>query len=173
MNKNLIITALLVAVACQSVSAALPKDNVSVSMMSKMYTNVSSFVKNHKYACATVGVGALLVGGYKYLSKKLAQYNAQVEPQLDQLVAEVKQLVLEKNKYVTFEQIKAANSRLTIKMGKYVFLEAIYPKLIELANIYMSRMNDLLKPNMTPDQKVIAKGRAFLAAYNFNRTYNQ
>ena len=70
MNKNLIITAFLVAVACQSVSAALPKDNVSVSMMSKMYTNVTSFVKNHKIACATVASSALLVAAYKYVTRE-------------------------------------------------------------------------------------------------------
>ena len=172
MNKNLIITALLIAVSCQSVSAALPlKVEVPISMMSKMYTNVTSFVKNHKIACATVGVSALLVGGYKYLSKKMAQYNARVEPQLDQLVVEIKQVVAQ-DKYVTIERIEAANDSddlwPTIKRGKYVFLEALYPKLIELANTYMSRMNDLLRPNMTHDQKVIAQYRASEAAGNFN-----
>ena len=66
MNKNLIITALLVAVSCQSVSAAVP-----ASMMSKAFTNVTSFAGSHKVAlAATVGVSALLVAGYKYLTKE-------------------------------------------------------------------------------------------------------
>ena len=67
MNKNLIITALLVAVSCQSVSAAVP-----ASMMSKAFTNVTSFAGSHKVAlAATVGVGALLYAGYKYTREQV------------------------------------------------------------------------------------------------------
>ncbi len=172
MNKNLIITALLVAVACQSVSAVAPKVEVPASMMSSTYTAVSSFIGNHKYACATLCVSALLVGGYKYLSKKIAQYKTRVEPELDQLVAEVKQLVAVQDRYLTVERIKAANGSdnllPTIKNGKYVSLDILYPKLTELANTYMISMNNLLSPNMTNEQKVIAQDRAFEAAHKFN-----
>jgi hypothetical protein len=172
MNKNLIITALLVAVAFQPVSAVSPSTLYASLAQFAVFSIPSSVVKNHKVACATVGVSALLYGGYKWASKQLARYNAQVEPQLDQLVAEVKQLVAQ-DKYVTIERIEAANGSgdlwLTIKKGKYKFLEGMYPKLIELANIYMERMNDLLRPNMTYDERVIAQYRASEAASEFNK----
>ena len=68
MNKNLIITALLVAVSCQPVLAVS-----DVSMMSKAFSNVTSFIANHKLAVgATVGVSALLVAGYQYLTREQA-----------------------------------------------------------------------------------------------------
>ena len=64
MNKNVIITALLIAVSCQSVSAALP---VPVSMMSK----VTAFVGSHKAALGvTVASSALLVAAYKYFTRE-------------------------------------------------------------------------------------------------------
>ncbi len=164
MNKNVLLTVLLVAVMCQPVSAVS-----STLMMSKAFTTVTLFVKNHKIACATVGVSALLVGGYKWALKKMAQANARIEPELDQLVAEVKQIVAQ-DKYVTVERIENSSDDLwpTIKKGKYKFLNALYPKLIELADAYMARMNDLLKPNMTHDQRVIAEHEASKAAHEFN-----
>ncbi len=72
MNKNVILTALLIAVSSQSVSAvSFFRPKVEASMASKAFGTVCSFVKNHKLACAaTVGVSALLVGGYKYLTRE-------------------------------------------------------------------------------------------------------
>ncbi len=71
MNKNLILTALLVAVSCQSVSAiVMPTFEVPV-VISNAFTNVTSFVGNHKIAAATVvGISALAVAGYKYLTRE-------------------------------------------------------------------------------------------------------
>jgi hypothetical protein len=171
MNKNLMLTALLIAVMCQPVSAVAPKVDVPISMMSNAYTAVTSFVKNHKMACSVFGVSGLLYGGYKYLLKKRVQWYACVEAELDQLVAEVKETVA-KDTYVTFERIEASENGSdlwpTIKRGKYFYLEALYPKLIELANTYMTRMNDLLRTNMNHDHQVIAQYRASEAAYAFN-----
>jgi|GEM_PF-5744520 len=67
MNKNLMLAALLVAVMCQPVLAV---SEVPASMMSKVFTNVTSFVGNHKLAIgSTLAVSALLVAGYKYVTK--------------------------------------------------------------------------------------------------------
>ena len=167
MNKNLIITALLVAVSCQSVSAAVP-----ASMMSKAFTNVSSFVGSHKIATATVGVSALLYGSYKYLSKKVAQWNSGVEKQLDELVVEVKDIVA-KAKYVTVDQLDDAgikkNPYHCIKADKYALLYCFYPEVIKLANDYIIKMNYCLQPNMTHDQRVIAHKEVVKAMHDFWR----
>ncbi len=166
------LAALLIAVMCQPVSAVAPKVDVPISMMSNAYTAVASFVKNHKMACSVFGVSALLYGGYKYLLKKRVKWYACVEAELDQLVAEVKEMVA-KDTYVTFERIEASKNGSdlwpTIKSGKYFYLEALYPNLIKLANIYMISMNNFLRPNMTHDEKFTAQYRACKATCEFNR----
>jgi hypothetical protein len=65
------LTALLVAVSCQPVSAVAPKVDVPFSIMfTKPFMNIFSFVGNHKLAIgSTLAVSALLVAGYKYVTK--------------------------------------------------------------------------------------------------------
>ncbi len=180
MHKNVMLTALLIAVLCQPVSAVsffAPK--VEASMVSKAFGTVRSFVRNQKIACATVGVGALLVGGYNYLSKVAAHNHEICEKQLEELIAEVKNSVAQ-DTFVSVKRIKeqvkkdpsrdlASNLWPTIKKGKYVFLDFCHPEIIKLANKYMRRMNDLLDQNMTHDARVIAHYKASRAAYKFNQ----
>ncbi len=153
MNKNVMLTALLVAVSSQSVSAVpffAPK--VNTSMISNAFATVSSFVKNHKVASAIVGVGAVLAlySGYK---KRLTI-------SLQRLVVDVKRAVDSQKSFIAPEELKAC------KLGDNPYGQldfrnypCVSKATMNAANIYIVRKNALLKPGIARQEILQAKIR--------------
>ncbi len=145
MNKNLIITALLIAVSCQSVSAALPpKVDVPVSMMSKMYTKVRSFVGNNY---KVMGATALSIC---VLSILRVRYKKALTNSLQRLVADVKKAVDGQKRYITFQDLEACepedNLYGTLDARNY---PCVAKDTMKVANEYICKKNVLLKPGMS------------------------
>lgn len=171
MNKNLIITALLVAVSCQQVSAVSffsPKPAVPTSMISRMYATITSFVKNHKVACGA----ALAYGLYKIYS--IGNEKCRIKSS-QQLLVDVKKAVDGQKKYITPEEIIACDD---LSKNWYGELDSRnYPcvdkSIVQSANQYIFKKNLLLKSGRSRQEMLELKKSINMILREFKKNIDQ
>lgn len=154
MNKNVILTAFVVAVVSPSVSAGFFRSNVEVpaSFMSKAYGKVSSFVgKNYK----ALGAGVVLCCGYKLYK---ALYRTGLAQDYRSLLSDLNKKLASQKSYQP--ELPPCDPKAPVEgelQAKNYPL--ISPETVKLANMYLSQKNLLLKPGLSQQEKAHIKSR--------------
>ncbi len=140
-------------------------------IVGKAFTNVTSFVKNHKVECAAAVFG-LSVGLLIRITCRT--YIKVLTNSLQRLIADVKKAVDGQKKFVTDEELVASEQSDNL----YGILDPKnYPcvdkDMIGFANNYICKKNVLLNPRISPQEMLHTKGEINKILAVFKDRYSQ
>lgn len=154
MNKKVLMTAFLVAVLSQSVSAVFFRPQVEVpgSFMSKVSGHARSFFANYGKSIGIAAGVTLLYGLYRQAHTRVLTKDFQ------RLLADVRKAVESQTRYIDAQELAAAadNRNLHEELDSRNY-PCVSQETIRKANAYIQEKNRLLRPNMSPQEKLQIK----------------